>query len=147
MKLLKTLKQFKPRKVKGSVMNIQKELQAFRTVAISKGWDMDGETTSSNFNFYSLQTRSAWESWQAAKDQMVPEWISVEDEFPKKNLKVLLNLVTRKNGKPIKCIGFYSIEPDEEPCFVLDDNFTELKGVTHWVRLPDSPKAQEQSHE
>ena len=147
MKLLKTLKQFKPRKVKGSVMNIQKELQAFRTVAISKGWDMDGETTSSNFNFYSLQTRSAWESWQAAKDQMVPEWISVEDEFPKKNLKVLLNLVTRKNGKPIKCIGFYSIEPDEEPCFVLDDNFTELKGVTHWVRLPDSPKAQEQSHD
>ena len=141
MKLLKTLKQFKPRKVKGSVMNIQKELQAFRTVAIRKGWDMDGETTSSNFNFYSLQTRSAWESWQAAKDQMVPEWISVEDEFPKKNLKVLLNLVTRKNGKPIKCIGFYSIEPDEEPCFVLDDNFTELKGVTHWVRLPDSPKA------
>ena len=128
-------------------MDIQKELQAFRTVAISKGWDMDGETTSSNFNFYSLQTRSAWESWQAAKDQMVPEWISVEDEFPKKNLKVLLNLVTRKNGKPIKCIGFYSIEPDEEPCFVLDDNFTELKGVTHWVRLPDSPKAQEQSHD
>lgn len=54
-------------------MEIQKELQAFRTVAISKGWDMDGETTSSNFNFYSLQTRSAWESWQAAKDQTVPE--------------------------------------------------------------------------
>lgn len=54
-------------------MEIQKELQAFRTVAIRKGWDMDGETTSSNFNFYSLQTRSAWESWQAAKDQTVPE--------------------------------------------------------------------------
>jgi len=92
----------------------------------------------------------AWLVWNAAwkaKAQAVPEWISVEDEFPKKNLKVLLNLVTRKNGKPIKCIGFYSIEPDEEPCFVLDDNFTELKGVTHWVRLPDSPKAQEQSHD
>ena len=93
----------------------------------------------------------AWEMWSSAKHsvkaQAVPEWISVEDEFPKKNLKVLLNLVTRKNGKPIKCIGFYSIEPDEEPCFVLDDNFTELKGVTHWVRLPDSPKAQEQSHD
>ena len=53
--------------------DIKKELQAFRTVAISKGWDMDGETTSSNFNFYSLQTRSAWESWQAAKAQAVPE--------------------------------------------------------------------------
>ncbi len=93
----------------------------------------------------------AWEMWSSAKHsvkaQAVPEWISVEDEFTKKNLKVLLNLVTRKNGKPIKCIGFYSIEPDEEPCFVLDDNFTELKGVTHWVRLPDSPKAQEQSHD
>ena len=128
-------------------MDIQKELESFKTVAIAKGWSIDGETTQTNYRFYSLQTNSGWESWQAAKDQMVPEWISVEDEFPKKNLKVLLNLVTRKNGKPIKCIGFYSIEPDEEPCFVLDDNFTELKGVTHWVRLPDSPKAQEQSHD
>lgn len=60
-------------------MDIQKELQAFRTVAISKGWDMDGETTSSNFNFYSLQTRSAWESWQAAKDQTVPERVLEND--------------------------------------------------------------------
>ena len=97
--------------------------------------------------WFKTQARQLWDFWQAAKAQAVPEWISVEDEFPKKNLKVLLNLVTRKNGKPIKCIGFYSIEPDEEPCFVLDDNFTELKGVTHWVRLPDSPKAQEQSHD
>ena len=97
--------------------------------------------------YFNIVTNNAWELWQAAQAQAVPEWISVEDEFPKKNLKVLLNLVTRKNGKPIKCIGFYSIEPDEEPCFVLDDNFTELKGVTHWVRLPDSPKAQEQSHD
>lgn len=50
----------------------QKELQAFRAVAISKGWDVDGETTQTNYRFYSLTTNSGWEMWQAAKAQ-VPE--------------------------------------------------------------------------
>ncbi|MFP0846062.1 DUF551 domain-containing protein [Acinetobacter baumannii] len=45
-----------------------------------------------------------------------------------------------KNGRPLICIGFWSIEPDEEPVFVLDDKFTELKGATHWMPLPEPPK-------
>ena len=121
------------------------ELEGRGYIFQNKKWD------EAKHGFEDDMLNMAWEMWSSAKHsvkaQVVPEWISVEDELPKKNLKVLLNLVTRKNGKPIKCIGFYSIEPDEEPCFVLDDNFTELKGVTHWVRLPDSPKAQEQSHD
>ena len=132
-------------------MDIQKEREAFECEFKQTDYYIahgDLSTLMLCDDQYALDdVQVSFEMWRAAKDQMVPEWISVEDEFPKKNLKVLLNLVTRKNGKPIKCIGFYSIEPDEEPCFVLDDNFTELKGVTHWVRLPDSPKAQEQSHD
>lgn len=81
---------------------------------------------------------------QAAKAQAVPEWIGVEDSLPKKNTKVLLNVVARRRGKPLVCVGFYSIEPDDDPCFVLDDNFTVLKGVTHWMMLPQPPKVQEQ---
>jgi len=69
-----------------------------------------------------------------------PEWISVEDSLPKKNANVLLNVVARRRGKPFSCIGFYSVEPDDEPCFILDDNFTILKGVTHWMPLPDAPQ-------
>ena len=72
MKLLKTLKQSKLRKVKGGVMDIQKELESFKTVAIAKGWSIDGETTQTNYRFYSLQTNSGWEMWQA-KAQAVPE--------------------------------------------------------------------------
>ncbi|WP_312086991.1 DUF551 domain-containing protein [Acinetobacter variabilis] len=75
-----------------------------------------------------------------AKAQAVPEWISVEDSLPKKNANVLLNVVARRRGKPFSCIGFYSVEPDDEPCFILDDNFTILKGVTHWMPLPDAPQ-------
>ena len=103
--------------------------------------DFDGSVI-----WYKAQARQLWDFWQA-KAQAVPEWISAEDELPKRNLNVLLNLVVRKNGKPIKCIGFYSIEPGEESCFVLDDNFTVLKGVTHWMPLPDSPKSQEPTND
>lgn len=84
---------------------------------------------------------------EQAKAQAVPEWISVENELPKRNIKVLLNIVARRRGKPFSCIGFYSVEPDDEPCFILDDNFTILKGVTHWMQLPQAPKAQEPAND
>ena len=87
------------------------------------------------------------QAWQAAKAQAVPEWISVEDSLPEKNANVLLNVVARRRGKPFSCIGFYSVEPDDEPCFILDDNFTILKGVTHWMPLPKPPKAQEPAND
>jgi len=54
-------------------MDIQKELESFKTVAIGKGWSIDGETTQTNYRFYSLTTTSGWEAWQAAKAQAVPE--------------------------------------------------------------------------
>lgn len=82
----------------------------------------------------------SWSAWKEVKAQAVPEWISVEDSLPKKNANVLLNVVARRRGKPFSCIGFYSVEPDDEPCFILDDNFTILKGVTHWMPLPDAPQ-------
>lgn len=66
-------------------MDIQKELESFKTVAIAKGWSIDGETTQTNYRFYSLTTNSGWEMWQAAKAQAVPEgFVLVEKkEFEK----------------------------------------------------------------
>ena len=89
----------------------------------------------------------SWSAWKEAKAQAVPEWISVKNKLPKRNIKVLLNIVARRRGKPFSCIGFYSVEPDDEPCFILDDNFTILKGVTHWMQLPQAPKAQEPNND
>ena len=97
------------------------------------------------------RVNTGWAMWKKAinftKAQAVPEWISVEDSLPKKNANVLLNVVARRRGKPFSCIGFYSVEPDDEPCFILDDNFTILKGVTHWMQLPQAPKAQEPAND
>lgn len=56
-------------------MDIQKELESFKTVAIAKGWSIDGETTQTNYRFYSLTTNSGWEMWQAAKAQAVHEQV------------------------------------------------------------------------
>jgi len=53
-------------------MDIQKELESFKIVAIAKGWSIDGETTQTNYRFYSLTTNSGWEVWQVAKAQAVP---------------------------------------------------------------------------
>lgn len=62
-------------------MGIQKELESFKTVATAKGWSIDGETTQTNYRFYSLTTNSGWEAWQEAKAQAVPEVITIGSEL------------------------------------------------------------------
>ena len=67
-------------------MDIQKELESFKTVAIAKGWSIDGETTQTNYRFYSLTTASGWEAWQAAKAQAVPEGFVLVPKEPSAEL-------------------------------------------------------------
>lgn len=71
-------------------------------------------------------------------------WIDVNLQKPPAGKKVLLNVVKRKNWKPVVCIGSYWIEPDEDPEFILDDEWSILKGVTHWQPLPDPFKEPQQ---
>ena len=120
-------------------MDIQKEREAFEA-HIKSTYPMGDQLAKDCGKTLCELYSSEWEAWQAAKAKAVPEWISVEDSLPKKNANVLLNVVARRRGKPFSCIGFYSVEPDDEPCFILDDNFTILKGVTHWMPLPDAPQ-------
>lgn len=84
-------------------MDIQKEREAFERLPLAElaikceyvyynektnsYWPDDEDSCPSDapetMNF-------AWESWQAAKAQAVPEWISVEDRMPEQGQKVLV---------------------------------------------------------
>ena len=74
-----------------------------------------------------------WSAWQAATAQVVPEWISVDDELPSEG-DLLLGISTTKLAK----FNVYQV--------VALDEFDDCE-ITHWMHLPQAPKAQEQSHE
>ena len=73
-----------------------------------------------------------WQMWQAATAQVVPEWISVDDELPSEG-DLLLGISTTKLAK----FNVYQV--------VALDEFDDCE-ITHWMHLPQAPKAQEQSH-
>lgn len=77
------------------------------------------------------EINSSWCTWQAAKTQAVPKWISVNDNLPPANILVLGMSQTRSN-----IFNVYNV--------MALDEFEEVD-VTHWMPLPDAP--QEQSHE
>ncbi|WP_296279819.1 DUF551 domain-containing protein [uncultured Acinetobacter sp.] len=79
------------------------------------------------------EINSSWCTWQAAKAQAVPEWISVDDELPSEG-DCLLGISTTKLAK----FNVYQV--------VALDEFDDCE-ITHWMHLPQAPKAQEQSHE
>ena len=64
---------------------------------------------------------------QAAKAQAVQEWISVKDNLPPANILVLGMSQTRSN-----IFNIYNV--------MALDEFEEVE-VTHWMPLPDAPKA------
>ena len=63
----------------------------------------------------------------------MPEWISVDDELPSEG-DLLLGISTTKLAK----FNVYQV--------VALDEFDDCE-ITHWMHLPQAPKAQEQSHE
>ena len=82
-------------------------------------------------------TQTCWEAWQAAKAQAVQEWISVEDSLPPVDETVLV------------CWDYATdIEPEKE-YLTLDEDYNECwpncqdKPPTHWMPIPQPPKAQE----
>ena len=68
-----------------SVMDIQKEREAFE--AWLKSLNENGRTT----YFLGQESTVAWEAWQAAKAQAVPEWISVNDKMPDEGDEVFVH--------------------------------------------------------
>lgn len=74
----------------------------------------------------------AWKVWQAAIAQAVQEWISVEDELPTPN-KTFSDAVIAWDGLCIRRIPL---------CL-----FNSTSEVTHWMPIPQPPKAQEQAND
>lgn len=79
------------------------------------------------------EVQAAWEMWQASKAKAVPKWISVDDELPSEG-DLLLGISTTKLAK----FNVYQV--------VALDEFDDCE-ITHWMHLPQAPKAQEQSHD
>lgn len=84
-------------------------------------------------DWFVSQINFGWRVWQAAKAQAVPKWISVDDELPSEG-DLLLGISTTKLAK----FNVYQV--------VALDEFDDCE-ITHWMHLPQAPKAQEQSHE
>ena len=129
-------------------MDIQKEKIAHEKHLLSQGVDfkyLPNIQYSELENVYELiewdeeysealnEINSSWCTWQAAKAQAVPEWISVDDELPSEG-DCLLGISTTKLAK----FNVYQV--------VALDEFDDCE-ITHWMHLPQAPKAQEQSHE
>ena len=72
------------------------------------------------------EINSSWCTWQAAKTQAVPKWISVNDNLPPANILVLGMSQTRSN-----IFNIYNV--------MALDEFEEVD-VTHWMPLPDAPQ-------
>ncbi len=81
---------------------------------------------------YVLRLTDSWNAWKAAKAQAVQEWISVDDEPPTPN-KTFSDAVIAWDGLCIRRIPL---------CL-----FNSASEVTHWMPIPQPPKAQEPAND
>ena len=104
-------------------MDVQKEREAFE--AWLKSLNENGRTT----YFLGQESTVAWEAWQAAKSQAVPEWISVEDGLPSDGQDIIafdaIKHCVFKDGEFLQ--GYF--EPD------TGHEYTEPVDVTHWIAI------------
>ena len=88
--------------------------------------------------YFNIVANDAWDMWQEAKAQAVPEWISVSDRMPPVDETVLVCW----DHAP-------DVEPDKEYT-TIDENLDEYwpncqdEPPTHWMPLPKVIEAQEQ---
>ena len=132
--------------------SIQKEREAFESWATDK-FPIAGLgqfEKHNNGTYIQRSIRNMYEAWQAAKAQAAPEWISTEDKEPVENGNYLvcidgdvfyLTAKWVKNHFKFLARG-YGLTED-----FTDWRYCEGVKVTHWMLLPDSPKAQEPAND
>ena len=124
-------------------MDLQKEREAFEDWYCKnhtglKQSDLAKFRTLSDYSFSdSLKINIAWEAWQAAKAQALPEWISVEDKLPSDDIGRVLAWVVEQNSLG-KCGFAWNCSHSNG---VFSDKFETFQ-VTHWMPLPDAPQEQ-----
>ena len=132
-----------------SVMDVQKEKIAHEKHLLSQGVDfkyLPNIQYSELENVYELiewdeeysealnEINSSWCTWQAAKTQAVPKWISVEDGLPSDGQNIIafdaIKHCVFKDGEFLQ--GYF--EPD------TGHEYTEPVDVTHWIAIePQEP--------
>ena len=129
-------------------MDIQKEREAFEN-HLKKMGKTDNETFSKNEDdSYQMDIiHFGWKIWQSAKAQAVPEWIRMEDKYPKAGESVLICI----NGIRQNIAYFYDCSLSNEysdhdwfePVFTGgeagDECVVKTEDVTHWMLLPKEP--------
>ena len=98
-------------------------------------------------NYEDRETLCGWHMWLEAKAQAVPEWISMEDKYPKAGESVLICI----NGIRQNIAYFYDCSVSNEysdhdwfePVFTGgeagDECVVKTEDVTHWMLLPQEP--------
>jgi len=145
-----------------SLMDIQKEKIAHEKHLFSQGVDfkyLPNIQYSELENVYELiewdeeysealnEINSSWCTWQAAKAQAVPEWISVKDKLPGFNQSVLCcdGFETCVAEYLESCKNDYGVFFEEG--FWINGAASIFENVTHWMPLPEVIEAQEQAHD
>ena len=130
-------------------MDIEKERADFK-IELAHEYNMREVDTVLGKSFVMGSTNQAFKAWQAAKAQAAPEWISTEDKEPVENGNYLvcidgdvfyLTAKWVKNHFKFLARG-YGLTED-----FTDWRYCEGVKVTHWMLLPDSPKAQEPAND
>ena len=112
-------------------MGVQKEREAFEA-HIKSTYPMGEQLAKDCGKTLCELYSSEWQSWQAAKSQAVPGWISVDDELPTPN-KTFSDAVIAWDGICVRRIPL---------CL-----FNSASEVTHWMPIPQPPKAQEPAND
>lgn len=135
-------------------MEIQNEIEAFeRFKAKQIGIDYetlkkdldDCEKRFPNNRYAGWNFKSDWELWQAATALVNPKWISVEDKQPRYGEPILIAIM----GVVQKIIYMRDGSDNDddwcEPYYLEHDDRMKIYWieVSHWMLLPQAPKAQE----
>lgn len=108
------------------------DIQKIKELALANGFKLKEQASGNvDLNAYVYDFANAIE--QEAKAQAVPEWISVDDELPSEG-DLLLGISTTKLAK----FNVYQV--------VALDEFDDCE-ITHWMHLPQAPKAQEPAND
>lgn len=120
-------------------MDINKEREAFENWAKNNGYHVSKNPVSGIY--LSLVCNDAWEVWQAAKNQLVQGWISVEDSLPEFDVPVLAKNMNFERGK----YWWVFERCDSYDGWVwsrfessLDEAYCDDYEITHWMPLPES---------
>ena len=136
-------------------MDTQKEREAFeefyKTQILTKDYEIEMIDQLTEFHIETglyeyVRMQTAWQSWQAAKAQAAPEWISVKDQLPPSDPYNREYWVYETLNNKVQ--HDYWVCPDSD----LDQDFEPffnnwLREVTYWMPMVKYPKPPVQTQE